>query len=115
MQTFGSWVQRVKTGNPLQADRVGIGPALGLIGQQRLDFELTKAGERKVEPAEAQLAELEPQHLVVRSVLARTRPGWSATTSNGRSSHPSALASTRSGTTVTASACPPTRLSAPTV
>jgi len=41
------------------------------------------------------------------SESARTRPGWSATTLNGRSWHPSGSASTRSGTTATASACPP--------
>jgi putative hydrolase of the HAD superfamily len=42
------------------------------------------------------------------SVSARTRLGWSATTSNGKSSHPSGLVFTRSGTMAMASACPPT-------
>ena len=40
------------------------------------------------------------------SVSACTRPGSSATTSNGRSWHPSSSGFTRSGTTATASACP---------
>src|ERR1700730_18595048 len=44
----------------------------------------------------------------------RTRPGWSATTLNGRSWRPNGLASTQSGTMVTASAYPPTPRSAPT-
>jgi|HubBroStandDraft_6_1064221.scaffolds.fasta_scaffold20211_4 hypothetical protein len=42
------------------------------------------------------------------SESARTRRGWSATTSNGKSSARSASAFTRSGTTATALACPPT-------
>jgi putative hydrolase of the HAD superfamily len=46
--------------------------------------------------------------------VGHTRPGWSATTSNGKSSRRNASASTRSGTTATASACPPTPRSAPT-
>src|SRR5215471_2836072 len=48
------------------------------------------------------------------SESARARRGWSATTSNGKSSPHSALASARSGTTVTASACRPTPQSVPT-
>jgi hypothetical protein len=43
-----------------------------------------------------------------RSASGRTRPGWSATILNGKSSHPNGSAFTRSGTTVTASGCPAT-------
>jgi hypothetical protein len=48
------------------------------------------------------------------SELARAKPGWSVTTLSGRSWLPSGSASTRSGTTATASAYPRLPRSAPT-
>ena len=40
-------------------DIVRIGPAFRLVGQQRVEFEFAKPGQRDVEPAKLQLAELE--------------------------------------------------------